>query len=138
MPFTNTTTDQLRELFEMFYAMYDEAPNATTRRDEAAAAAHGGSSGSQPTGGVRYRTRTAASAELRATAAAFASRVPAGRFTAAEIMGYMLKHETAEAALASAAMLAEGGAESAEALVTLPNALRTGRSGAGETPKASE
>ena len=72
------------------------------------------------------RTRVAASAELRKNAVAFSTLVPEGKFTAAEIMGYMLKHETQQSALEGASALAQSGsADAQEALVTLPNALRT-------------
>ena len=70
---------------------------------------------------------THSSDELRKNARTFAELVPAGQYTAAEIMGYMLKHDSQQSALAGAAALARGADVGAhQALVTLPNALRTG------------
>jgi hypothetical protein len=51
-------------------------------------------------------------------------------------MGYLLKHETAESALAGASALAQGGPTGKAALVTLPNALRMGRAKGDEMKSA--
>eukprot|EP00966_Prymnesium_polylepis_P124041 2868593-Prymnesium_polylepis.1 len=117
----------------MFYSRYEEhePPRDEDKNGQPADDAPAAPPATPPATPLS-RTRIAASAELQANAEAFSRLVPAGRFTAAEIMGYMLKHEMQQSALAGAALLAEGGSAGAKALVALPNALRMGgRSGEG-------
>lgn len=140
VPFLPTTTGQLRDLFTMFYSSYeapedaaDGADAASTPDDIAPTPTKAAPAASPSSASPLTRTRVAANDELRENARRFAEAVPGGQYTAAEVMGYMLKHDTQQAALAGAAALARGGdAGGHEALVTLPNALRTGRAGAGE------
>lgn len=121
VPFLHTTAGQLRDLFTMFYSSYEEQDTDEGSSMGAAEAA------AATTIGPLSRTRVAASDELRKNARTFAELVPAGQYTAAEIMGYMLKHDSQQSALAGAAALARGADVGAhQALVTLPNALRTG------------
>lgn len=127
VPFVHTTSEQLRDLFTMFYSSYEEAEPTADHAHQPSTDRGKQSTAVAP---PLSRTRVAASDELRANAETFAQRVPANRFTAAEVMGYMLKHDTQQSALEGAAALATGGTVGERALVALPNALRTGRASA--------